>query len=142
MDATRLNHAMKCIDELLPFFPEYGHFNLSEVILANSKGSKQILYDNAHDFIEQLLIDNTCYAKEFNGRLWIELTDKGREAKRLGGHFAYQRKQDELKGLAEEKLKYEVRNVKRIYRTYWVTFWMALLGFLLSLFLGFQKLFG
>ncbi len=44
--------------------------------------------------------------------------------------------------LAREKLKYDLKNAKRIFRTYWWTFGIAIISFLVSLALLILRLFG
>jgi len=44
------------------------------------------------------------------------------------------KRQDEKENLDLEKLKYEVKNAKRIYKTYWLTFTFALIALAVSLF--------
>lgn len=41
---------------------------------------------------------------------------------------------------SDEKLEYEVKNAKRIFKTYWWTFSFAIVGLMVSLFLLFLKL--
>lgn len=70
---------------------------------------------------------------------WYLLTDKGHEAKAAGGHFSYiNRITDKIQvdqnrqQLNDEKLKYDVKNAKRIFKTYWWTFVISILAFLLA----------
>ena len=44
-----------------------------------------------------------------------------------------QEKESEKEKLNSEKLKYDIKNSKRIFRTYWWTFYLSILGFLLAL---------
>jgi hypothetical protein len=46
---------------------------------------------------------------------------------------AKQKIESEKERLNLEKLKYDVRNTKRIYKTYWLTFGVSIAGFLLAL---------
>lgn len=41
--------------------------------------------------------------------------------------------EDEKEKLNLEKLRYDVKNSKRIYKTYWWTFWISIAGLLLAL---------
>ena len=51
------------------------------------------------------------------------------------------RKQEEKENLDLEKLRYDVKNAKRIYKTYWWTFAFALLALIVSLFNLFKGFF-
>lgn len=68
----------------------------------------------------------------------VEITDIGKEVLRVGGAKRYvdSRKVVEYQTdqLQFEKLEYDVKNSKRIYKTYWFTFTIACLGFLLALY--------
>ena len=71
--------------------------------------------------------DKLKYAQEQNGDVWTELNDTGRAAQKAGGHFAYLKSLDdkaladkERQRLNDEKLKYDVKNAKRIFKTYLV----------------------
>jgi len=46
----------------------------------------------------------------------------------------------EKEKLNYEKLKYDVKNAKRIFKTYWITFFIAIFGFLISLILLILKI--
>mgnify|MGYP003990548607 FL=1 len=47
--------------------------------------------------------------------------------------YAEVAQQNEIKELELEKLKYEIKNAKRIFKTYWLTFGIAIAGFLLAI---------
>jgi len=70
---------------------------------------------------------------------WFKVTDSGRKVKQKGGisyYEEYVRKQEkeqyqrQLK--SDEKLDFDLKNAKRVYKTYWWTFTIAILAFLLS----------
>jgi len=76
-----------------------------------------------------------------NSGQWFLLTEKGREVKNSGGHFAYINKLNEKakadterQHLNDEKLAYDVKNAKRIFKTYWWTFAISITALLISLF--------
>ena len=85
------------------------------------------------------MINQLNYINEKTPGQLYELTDKGREAKKAGGHFLYLKKIEELENLKierqrlnDEKLKFDVKNSKRIFKTYWWTFAISILAFLLA----------
>jgi hypothetical protein len=49
-------------------------------------------------------------------------------------------KESTIEMLEFRKLELDVKNSERIYKTYWLTFWMALIAFILSLVLGLSQL--
>lgn len=60
---------------------------------------------------------------------------------RIAEQQEHEKKQrEETEKLNLEKLKYDVRNSKRIFKTYWVTFGMALIGLIVSLILLILKI--
>jgi hypothetical protein len=66
----------------------------------------------------------------------FELTEKARLVKQKGGIVEYNifiKKQD-------QKLEYDLKNAKRVYQTYWFTFGIAVLAFLISLVLVILKI--
>lgn len=82
-----------------------------------------------------------------NGGNWFLLTELGRIVKQSGGHFEYIKKlekknasENERQNLNDEKLRYDVKNSKRIFKTYWFTFWFSVIGLGISLTLGVLKL--
>jgi hypothetical protein len=140
--------APKQIDKLFCIFPEYGHFRLFEITKQShlSPSDKNLAEEN--DAIEIMLISTFKYVESTHkSNLFFKLTDLGREVKETGGHFAYLKKiadkaaaDTERQKLSDEKLKYDVKNAKRIFKTYWWTFWLAIIGFVISLVLGVLKL--
>jgi len=72
-----------------------------------------------------------------NEQSYLELTDKGRNAKKAGGHFSYLQQlaskaaiESERQKLNDEKLRLDLKNSKRIFKTYWWTFTFALISFI------------
>jgi hypothetical protein len=94
-----------------------------------------------------LLFTAASPTREQNGDFWTEHNDTGRAAQKAGGHFAYLKSLDdkaladkERQRLNDEKLKYDVKNAKRIFKTYWWTFCFSVIGLAISLTLGILKL--
>jgi hypothetical protein len=84
-------------------------------------------------------LENLEYIDNINEDKY-RLTELGKQVKYAGGHFAYLKKNaeksiadTERQRLNDEKLKYDVKNAKRIFKTYWWTFGISILGFLLAL---------
>lgn len=137
----RFEKALVYVDKLLPLLPDFSHFNLSTIII-NSNWTQQDK-DEAYDldrYIQVLLIERLNYVDGNVDAFDIELNDTGRQVKKLGGHFAYLKKLDdkvaadlERQKLNDEKLKYDIKNAKRIFKTYWWTFAISILAFLLAL---------
>jgi len=69
---------------------------------------------------------------------------KGADVLKYGGYEKWitdkENDEKEKNRLEREKLKYDVGNAKRIYKTYWLTFWMALIAFAISVILGMKQL--
>lgn len=140
--------SIELADKVLPFFNDYDMTNIYGAFTKAGLSNKEIQ--------ELRLIDETIFAlkntlgyieKTGNSGQWYLLTDLGRHVKKSGGHFAYLKKIEE-KALADterqrlndEKLKYDVKNAKRIFKTYWWTFAFALVGLFISLGLAILKL--
>lgn len=66
------------------------------------------------------------YAKAF-------ITEGG-FSKLFDDEFVQENHNNEFQKLSLEKLKYDTKNAKRIFKTYWWTFFIALLAFLISLY--------
>jgi hypothetical protein len=120
---------------LLPLLADKAHFEASEVII-NSDWAEQDKEeaDNLLTFIDKTL-KKFDYATDDG--YWFELTEKGIAAKNSGGHFAYLNKlaekekvDKERQRLSDEKLKFDVKNAKRIFKTYWWTFAFAIVSFI------------
>ena len=134
--------ALVYVDKVLPLLPDFSHFNLSTIIINSNwiQQDKDEAY-NLDRYIQVLLIDRLKYVDGNVDAFDIELNDTGRQVKKAGGHFAYLQKLDEKavadaerQKLNDEKLKYDIKNAKRIFKTYWWTFAISIAAFLLSLF--------
>ncbi len=145
---TKMENAMIIVDKLLPLLPEYNVFHFSyyakEKLQWKIKDVQEITMHAP--YIKRLMIENLRYVNEVTEGQLYELTDKGRQAKAAGGHYAYLKELDEKKleenvrkKLSDEKLKYDVKNSKRMFKTYWWTFSFALIGLIISLVLGILK---
>jgi predicted transcriptional regulator len=79
----------------------------------------------------------------------FEITIKGKEIVKEGGLEKFLTNQNSrersitIKEEEEAELrKYNIKNAKRIYKTYWLTFWVAMIGGAVSLILAILKIFG
>lgn len=61
------------------------------------------------------------------------ITDGG-FSKQFDSEFEQIQRSNEYEQLNTEKLKYDIKNAKRIFQTYWWTFILAILAFLISLY--------
>lgn len=139
---TKLDYpdeAVILVDRLLPFYPDFDEIHCAAINYFDesywSEEDKTALEQNAGR-IEKLLL-KFGYAEVDEVRGHFQLTDKGREAKKEGGHFAYLKQlsdkaaiEKERQMLSDEKLKLEIQNSRRIFKTYWWTFAFALVSFL------------
>lgn len=144
----RFDKALLYVDKVLPLLPDFSHFNLSTII-GNSGWTQQEIDEayNLDRYMQILLIDRLKYVDGNVDSFWVDLNELGRQVKSAGGHFAYLKKLSdkatadiERQKLNDEKLRYDVKNAKRIFKTYWWTFWFALIGLAISLVLGVLKL--
>lgn len=134
--------AEKLIDEILPHLPEYGVFHFATYAKEalgweHEKSAQYVLYEK---HIEHLAIHQLKYVSIKTKGFYYELTELGREAKAKGGHFKFMQYlkdkktlETERQRLNDEKLKYDVKNARRIFKTYWWTFAISLSAFLLAL---------
>ncbi|HEY5463230.1 MAG TPA: hypothetical protein VIJ95_08235 [Hanamia sp.] len=131
------------VDHLFKYFPEHESFILTDLI----KHSNFPPSEKDNDAIEIMLEKQYKYIiKTGQSGFYFKLTDLGREVKKAGGHFAYLKKLEEKElvdnlrqKLNDEKLKYDVKISKRIFKTYWWTFSFALIALIISLVLGILK---
>ena len=134
-----IDEAIILIDRLLPYYPDFDDdFHYSTIHWSDESNwtekDKTSLYNN-HERIKKILL-KLGYAAEDEYGGHFALTDKGRDAKKVGGHFAYIQqlsdkaaKEAERQKLNDEKLNFDVKNSKRIFKTYWWTFAFALVSF-------------
>lgn len=137
----KMESALAIADKLLPLLPDYNVFHFSYYAKDNlGWDSKEVQKITIHaPYIKRLMIEQLKYVNEVTAGQWYELTAKGRNAKAAGGHYLYLKKiaekeliENERQKLSDEKLKYDVKNAKRIFKTYWWTFSISILAFLLA----------
>lgn len=106
------------LDKTFPHFHDVGKFYLSNVIPVNVK------FDDQNGMLPQQyrlseLLTKYGYAtitSEKSYQYYAELTDKGRDAKQAGGHFAYQKKLADKEHIEKEAFKYDFLQKKFIYK--------------------------
>lgn len=110
--------ALKYIDFLFPYFPDYESFSLHGIMKKNlSQAEFNEAYEN--DAIEILLVNRLLYAKySSSSKLYILLEDLGREVKKAGGHTKYldnknikEKRKQELEQLHFQQLDYSVQEL-------------------------------
>ena len=141
--------AEEVIDKCFKHFPDYDVFPLPEIIkladLSPNPSSDQAPFQNhirrnyaqMNEAIERLLVKEFKYADLVGKMQYMKLTELGRTVKKAGGHYVYLQKNlvkesadKERQTLSDEKLKYDVANAKRINKTYWWTFFFAVVSFI------------
>ncbi len=130
--------ALDIMDKILIVAPAYVEFRLSDLISKiESKDHNANIIISLNSKIDNLQTKTFNYANRPQPSQYsISLTEKGRLVKSQGGHLEYTRKiadkvslEKERQELTDEKLRLDVRNSRRIYKTYWVTFTFALISF-------------
>ena len=141
MQITKHINELEIVNEILLNFEEDSRNDIDAIL------RKIGLTDNIVRDLQILSTVNKSIVSLENILKYIEkfgdsyiLTDLGKKVKSAGGHFVYLEKLEEKsiadterQRLNDEKLKYDVKNAKRIFRTYWWTFGISILGFLLAL---------
>ncbi len=78
---------------------------------------------------------------------FCSITDKGIEIFENGGwlkHIELEKQKEKIESdrqqMSDQKLKYDVKNARRIFKTYWWTFGVSIAAFIISVMLGIIKL--
>ncbi|RYX84806.1 hypothetical protein EON73_03120 [bacterium] len=130
--------ALELMNKILIAAPPNTEFLITDLIpkIESTDYTSNIIQD-LHYKISDLLIKTFNYADHPLGRYFIRLTDKGRLVKSQGGHFEHIKKiadkdklEKERQELNDEKLRLDIRNSQRVYKTYWFTFTFALISFI------------
>lgn len=92
-------------------------------------------------------ISSSLTGKSYFETSYLFLTDKGRELQSIGSYSLFEesirekeRIEEELLKLNLEKLKFDVKNARRIFNTYWWTFGFSIVAFVVSIILLLDKL--
>lgn len=145
VNSSIINKALFKLNEKYP-----NSFNIKEYIGSLFSASDDSQHDIRREITDIFLLEGIAeYATDRNNPTELKITFKGRDIAKNGDYNAYLEKkgqesinQKEIEDLTITKLKYDVANSKRIFKTYWFTFGMAVLGFAISLILLFLRLKG
>jgi predicted transcriptional regulator len=134
------------LDKVFPHLHESGKFNLvtcipADIVFVSSSGLSYVVEDE----ISNLLTKNgyAIINKDNYPDYIAELTDKGREAKKSGGHFAYLKKVADKEHHEKESSKYDLLQKKFIYKaryTPYIFSTLALIGTVISLIIAYKAL--
>lgn len=140
--------AIKNIDLIFPYFNRDGNaFTIPGCIEKfchdNKKPAVEIIKMNATATIMWETLHQEGFLKTDDFGRGVRLTDpKGLKAFDLGGRSAYknmikegEQRATEEKELSFKKLKIDVANATRVFKTYWWTFAFAVIGLAISLYL-------
>ena len=123
------------LDRLLPLYTDMEFSSASDVNLSTWTEQDRTYVYQSDLYLRKLLLSFRYAIEKDNGNL--ELTDIGRNAKKAGGHFAYLKQlsekaaaESERLKLNDEKLRLDLKNSKRIFKSYWWTFAFALVSFI------------
>jgi hypothetical protein len=131
IEGDRYEVALRYLDKLLLFCPDYQTFDLNSVILKYEPDlSKTKEIRELKPEIEELFIKIHNYADSAEGWSNTKLNDIGRYVKLIGGHFAYIEKVNRENKKAESEKKSEKRKNN-------TAFILSIGAFLISLFATF-----
>jgi len=132
-DFKYIDLVLKALSEKYP-----NHLNLKEYFQTLFPSNEEIQHNIRREVIDILRNENLAEENQSNPG-HFKITNKGRDVAKNGFNLYLNNleevtnKQKHTEALTYEKLKYDVKNAKRIYRTYWFTFWFAVVGLLISL---------
>ena len=146
MDLTEIL-TIDLADKVLPFFNDHDMTNMYKPFLDIGITEDEIRLNQTKIYETLNVLKNLQYiVSAGDSNNFKLLTEIGRKVKSAGGHFAYLKNiadkefaETERQKLSDEKLKYDVKNAKRIFKTYWWTFGIAIAGFAISLVLAILK---
>ncbi|MBZ5857764.1 hypothetical protein [Flavihumibacter profundi] len=127
-----------------------------EILKFIEKGNGSIPFVGGYSIMEddrftpsliRLKADGFLFEETKSGYKNLTLTKEGREVLQMGGYNELLKRDEERKNnvkvkqeLELEKLRYDVKNSKRIYKTYWWTFAFSITALVISLILLYLKL--
>jgi hypothetical protein len=154
MDDRTQNIQLQYLDQLFPYFPELRVFTIGEIIPEDFDFPTDIFFNEI--FLEYAIRDisaefgYTIKLNVDNDYRSLQLTDKGREAKAAGGHFAYikkladeEQKEQERQHRADEISRYDLLQKKYFYKSRYLPHifsTLALLGTVFSIFIAYKAL--
>ena len=129
------------LDTVILNSPERENFRFEDIIENSTlpQIEKDILFHISSDF-RNLIQNDLKYIETPPNNSWeTRLTPLGIKVKQAGGHESYIKSlvinseiEKDRQILTDEKLKYDVKNAKKIFKTYWWTFGLSIAAFLLA----------
>ena len=129
------------LDTVLLNAPERANFRFEDIIESSTlpQLEKDILKHISSDF-RNLILNDLKYIETLPNNTWeTRLSPLGIKVKNSGGHNSYieslainSKTETDRQILTDEKLMYDVKNAKRIFKTYWWTFGISIAAFLLT----------
>jgi len=115
-------------------------FEISDLLKTkNESGYTYIELDQQKMAMAQLYVDGLLKEVPPNSKRFY-LTSEGRDFIIRGGYKRRFEREEKLRKIADEKAEYDLYNAKRIFKTYWFTFGIALIGLAISIFLLILKI--
>jgi hypothetical protein len=111
-DDDKFKDAFKYIDLLFTHFPDHGDFDIYDTIFkaTNDKIVIRELLD-CQDQVKAILNEYKYVDKgTFNSQM--KLVQKGRDAKKVGGHHIYQAQEEEKQARSSEKESLEIQKLR------------------------------
>lgn len=143
MDDGLEQNDLRKLDQCFPHFDEAGKFEISHKIPNYVEFNDRVISIPRVIIVSDLLkkygYANTSTDSSLYGPVFCaELTQKGREAKAAGGHFAYLKKNSEKELLEGEISKYDFLQKKFIYKARYLPYIISLGALIVSLFAYFK----
>lgn len=104
------NAALAIIDKLILLLPDYASFDIStflKTFINWPEEEKKSAY-SLKPIIETILVDRLHYADRIEDGSRLFLTETGREVKRVGGHFRFQKKYRRNDWIKRNPINYEI----------------------------------
>lgn len=113
--ADKMQEAIPYMDKILKEFPEHDEADLYHFIpkttLSDDEKKETGRLKNE---IEVLLLTTFKYAEKYSPRNYaMHLSDKGREAKKRGGHYKYEEWKNSQKSIQEETSTLSLQSIKK-----------------------------
>lgn len=144
--------AINIIDKILPYLPEYAVFNFATYAKDVLRWTGEEIRDlvNVKPQLVHIALNHLKYIDEKTKGYYYELNDTGRKAKKLGGHFAYQKYLEDKKIIETKRLRRKDRleetDLKIKQWTYKAKYWpfifsgLAFVGTVISIIISIKAL--
>lgn len=117
----------------------YDEFQYKSGNASKLQGQNGITLDQIRVAIRTLKNDDYIVTADSN-LFVVRITSKGESFLSSGGYKTQFATDTEKKSLENRKLALDVKNANRIYRTYWITFWLSVAGFITAATLAILKI--